>query len=492
MNCRWSDYNMFSATPGINMLFYWIQSVNIQRYGRNGISKELALGDFLISKQFHLTSLSLRLFHKLGGSMLLIIGMFGWLTAHVLWFDFASANVLYKLLVMFLCLISTTFYANLFDRQNYNVFGWMFFPIGLFGILTGNYFTASVAWLCISFGSFTAFYIAVWVTIALALLKSDWFVLLTLCLGLVKITTHFLPLISKNRLLESLAFLGKGIGLTRRAVRYKRRREINLRCFYFLILWTGFSIVVYLYSTPTANFTSWQLACLAGVAPLFWLTNSLISRFADDQSLYMLFLSLSSAVMMLQSNLLVIILFWISISPIPRWLEFPGEHNILDIVPRRKPFLIRPLIDYAYDFLRQVPQDSKVLFAWNDPQGKYSNIFDDYRVTYELFLYVASCRRINLFPDWYAVLENNYKDAPSFWGREINQVVNNLKFWKADFVIIYQDSGKELDPEWEKSGFSRLGFFSWKEVYDNSCGRKLFETNPIDLWLLKCQSFTIQ
>lgn len=189
--------------------------------------------------------------------------------------------------------------------------------------------------------------------------------------------------------------------------------------------------------------------------------------------------------MMLQNNFLLVILFWISISPIPRWLGFPGEYNILDIVPKRKPFSIRSLIDYAHGFFTQVPQNSRVLIAWSDPNGKYSNVFDGHRVILELFLYVASCRKINLFPDWYAVFETNYEGAPSFWGREIHQVIDNIKLWKADFVIVYQDSGKELDPEWEKNGFSKLFLFSWKETYSDLGEHRLFKTNFIDLWLLK-------
>ena len=209
-NCRvlskgqWSDYNRFSAHKGINYLHYWTQSVNIQRYGRNGVSRELALGKFPLSKLFHMTSLSLRLYHKLGGSLAAIIGMFGWLAAHLLWFDLNEIGIFYGITVFFLALISTTFYANLFEHQNYNVLGWMFLPAGLFGILTGNYFLAAMAWLGASFGSFTAFYLSVWVALAVALLKLNWIVLLTLCPGLIKIATHFLPLIAKGNLRKSI------------------------------------------------------------------------------------------------------------------------------------------------------------------------------------------------------------------------------------------------------------------------------------------------
>ena len=481
---KWNDYNMFSAHPGINMLFYWTQSVNIQRYGRHGVSKELALGDFSLSKLFHMVSLSLRLYHKLGACMANIIGMFSWLAAHLLWLDLSKISIVYGILVFFLALISTTFYVNLFDRQNYNVFGWMFFPAGLFGILTGNYFLASIAWLGTSFGSFTAFYLSVWVTLAVALLKLNWLVLLTLFPGLIKIATHFLPLIIKGNLRKSIGDRAKAIGFIGKA-KYQRNLKLGIRALYFFGLWGMFCATVYLWSHPVFDFTAWQQACLVGLGPLFLLLNKRVSRFADEQSLYMCFFSLSTAVMMLQNNIVLLPFYWIAISPFPKGLGLSSEPDVFDIVPKREPFFMRPLIDAAEKFLHQVPSNSRVLFAFDNPKGKYDNIFDGYRVLLELPLYVAACRKIHLFPDWRAVFETNYEGAPNFWGRDVEQVITNVDKWDVDFVIVYQESGTKLNPKWEENGFSKLNVFSWKELELHLKGQELFRGPWVDWWLLK-------
>ena len=493
-NCRilskgqWGNYHNFAANLGLDYLFYWIQSVNIQRYGRHGVSRELSLGKFPLSKMFYMTGLSFRLYHKLG-SMSIIIGMFGWLAAHLLWFDMNEIGILYGISALALCLISTTFYVNLFERQNYNVFGWMFFPAGLFGILTGNYFLASMAWLGASFGSFTVFYLSFWVTLAVALLKLDWFVLLTLSPGIIKIATHFFPLFTEGNLRESIGNTAKLIGVRKKA-KYKRTKlklvggSYLVGGLYLLGLWGILCAAIYFWAHPIFGFVKWQQACLVALAPLFLFLNKHVSRFADDHNLYMFFLSLSTAVMMLQNNIVLLPFYWIAISPVPLKLGF-SESDVFDIVPKKEPFFVCHLIHSVEKFLHQVPSNSQVLFAWEDPKGKYHNIFDGYRAPLQLLLYVAACRKIHLFPDWYAILENNYQGAPDFWGRDIEQVITNVDKWDVDFVIIYQESGSELDPKWAKNGFLKLNVLSWRDLEPELKGQQPFRGPWPDWWLLK-------
>ena len=490
-NCRilskgqWGNYHNFSASLGMDYLFYWTLSVNIQRYGRHGVSRELSLGKFPLSKMFYVTSLSFRLYHKLG-SMSAIIGMFGWLAAHLLWFDINEVGILYGISALFLCLISTTFYVNLFERQNYNVFGWMFFPAGLFGILTGNYFLASMAWLGASFGSFTVFYLSFWVTLVVALLKSNWFVLLTLSPGIIKIATHFFPLFTEGNLIESINNTAKLIGFRKKA-KYKRNLRLGVSGFYLLGLWGIFCAAVYFWSHPIFDLVKWQQACLVVLAPLFLFLNKRVNRFADDHNIYMFFLSLSTAVMMLQQNNIVLLPFyWIAISPLPLALVgFSSKSDVFDIVPKREPFFVGHLIHSVEKFLHQVPSNSRILFAWNNPKGKYNNIFDGYQAPLQLLLYVATCRKIHLFPDWYAVFENNYQGAPDFWGRDVEQVITNVDKWDVDFVILYQESGSELDPRWEKNGFLKLNVLSWRDLEPDLKGQLPFRGPWPDWWLLK-------
>ena len=59
--------------------------------------------------------------------------------------------------------------------------------------------------------------------------------------------------------------------------------------------------------------------------------------------------------------------------------------------------------------LSVVSPADRVYFAFDDPRGSYSNIFDGYRVIHELPLMVASNREIHLFPDWWGCCRNKLR-----------------------------------------------------------------------------------
>lgn len=56
-----------------------------------------------------------------------------------------------------------------------------------------------------------------------------------------------------------------------------------------------------------------------------------------------------------------------------------------------------------------------------------------------------------------------------------------MKQWDADYVVIYQDSGKELDHKWEQAGFQVLSSFHWSDYGEYLEG---WHRLPI-WWLLK-------
>ena len=97
-------------------------------------------------------------------------------------------------LVMVLILISSTFFAGAFVFLNYNALGWLFFPLGLWGMETGNYFVAGLAWLGASFGSLTVVFIASYLSLISAIRLESFAPLLALVPALLKLSTHFFHL----------------------------------------------------------------------------------------------------------------------------------------------------------------------------------------------------------------------------------------------------------------------------------------------------------
>jgi hypothetical protein len=233
--------------------------------------------------------------------------------------------------------------------------------------------------------------------------------------------------------------------------------QFSIRTAYFLA--TGMLFIVtcsWLASPP------WLFA----VPLALFVVNRTLVRFADEQStlLAMMTGAIAFAVTAPPSPWLAATL-WIVISPIPVFLV-PADRSTLsalaDLDPR-EPVDITSLEDRMRAFLAPVAPGQRVLMAFSDPDGVYEDLFDKYSTLLQLPLYISAVRGIHFMPDWWAVFETNYENAPSFWGRSVAAVGRNIDYWHADFAVVYQDSGTSLDDEWSKAGFVACGEFDWAE-----------------------------
>ena len=94
-------------------------------------------------------------------------------------------------------------------------------------------------------------------------------------------------------------------------------------------------------------------------------------------------------------------------------------------------------------------------------------------------MWVAVQRSILLMPNWYSVMENNYDNAPEFWGRDLKSVLENMNYWDCEYVIYYHDKVNSLNPsilknfkilskiEWSKHIQELGGSFAWPEKYED-------------------------
>ena len=226
-----------------------------------------------------------------------------------------------------------------------------------------------------------------------------------------------------------------------------------------------------------------------GEAPLYFLTsyllfvfNQRIMRFADDQSVIIV-ATLAAAVEVLLIPFNGLALLGLIIISNPMTILFQaGSYAIPKVFV---PFDIEKVLVPMRNFL-DIPKNSKVYFAFNEPDGVYENIFDGFRVLLEAPLVVAAEKEIHLFPDWYAVLETNNEEAPPIWGRSIKDVKINLAYWNARYVVVYQNSGEELASDWCDS-FEVISELDWIDILDEATISNIISTkvNPPKWWLLK-------
>lgn len=448
LNGRWSRYMGFNPRTALNCLFYRTQWINIQRYGRYGISPQLALGAFPLSRWFHISRLSNYIYAN-AGAITILLGTLAWVGGHLIWLDVREPQeVLPVVLVLF---FSTTAYTMAFSEQNYNILGWMLLPPFLYGLLNEFWILATLALFAASFASITVVVVALPVALMMAIMEEQAAAVLVTLPAILKIATHLWPMVMSGGLRVGLGNMAKMIGVTKVSVRYKRlSMKFRLTTLYLLGLYASGCVAYWL----LFNHPPW----LPIVGTVIFVINERFVRFADIQSMIMLVASLFAAEALSHAGGIAnLTILWLISSPIPIFLIAGSwqRTGLLLAVETWPPFDHTPLQKVFENFLDKVPGGSRVFMAFSDPDGVYERIFDGYRMLLELPLNVAAERGIHLFPDWYAVAETNYIGAPDCWGRTPVEVRDNLSRWKTRYAMIFLGSDERFGDEWTE-GFDVL------------------------------------
>ena len=342
-----------------------------------------------------------------------------WLVSHFIWHDSIDLKLLIVLIL--LSMVSSLFFINTFVLQNYNSVGWAFFPFFLFSLNSGNYLLVLIFALIISFGSITVSIFTFFYALLFFFLDGYNFLLIfTMTPPAIKLLYHLFLLLSskkkpdeKDKNHESFksynAFLDiiKIIGVTKKGAKYKRKRELNIVHFYFLFLSTMFFLTDYY----VAGSFNW----LFFITVLIFILNSFKFRFADNQSMYMLFsCGLYSCIQ--TPHYLLIISFWLLISPLPFLLgsNFLIGKKSFDFFPVLKPLYIKGIIEDLREFIAPICSGDRILISYEDPLNDYRQIFSPFRDLQEPLLYLLSEKGARAFPDWFSVMETNYIGSDSF------------------------------------------------------------------------------
>ena len=473
----WQCYPHFNPHSATISLFYWTAAINLYRYGRSGKSPYLGLGNYTLSQLFHYSLPSLYAYWK-AGAVTLLLGMFGWWTSHFLWLN-VNTSLMGSLSIIFLTLISTFFYSHAFSCQNYNVLGWMFFPIVLYGWIQGNWSLAAIACLGASFGSITVVFLACLLSIAYSLEILSFYPFLTIFPAGIKVLLHLWPFLSKGSIIKTMSNISKAIGLTNKKAKYTRKKTMG-----FLVS-RIYRFVIYIQFLIAFFFITGKLPTLLIASFLLWVINSKYLRFADDQSMDILIVTVSASLLLASSseNMWLVVSYWLLVSPLPLLSGYYGLRH-LAIVPELAPANISPILNEMEIFLSPVEKGSRILMAFEDPKNQYEKLFDGYRSLIDVPKYVASENGIHLLPYWWEVIEVNYDGAPDFWGRDVGSVQRQMINWKTDYVIVYQKSKTELEKKWTDAGFKELTHISWKN-FDTFFRGEFPFTEPVpDWWLL--------
>lgn len=408
-----------------NNFFYYIQDYNIQKFGRYGKSNLLAGGDFSLKNWFNTTPFSLRMQASFGTTFIMFFAMCFWLLSWVVLYQDNS-----NLWILIIVLFSTLFFATFIEIQNYNILGWMLYPIFLTYIESGNYLVLSVILFLIALSSFTAFFIAGVFVVCISIYLFDYYLLFVLIPGGVKWLFPILISIQSKALHKSFATLGG-----HNKVKYSRvnDKKFSVQKIYIIGLQVQLLIFSFMLSGLSLSFI------LLSLIVLLFIVNELFMRFADQQSFYLAYLSTSLFYLLsVDFNTLLLISFTFSVYPIYGLIMNVTPIGKSFISPSvRTPYNIRNDIEKLIKLFEDIPKNEKLLIVYKNPQGQYSNIFNGYRIFNEPIQYAATIKDICLFPDWYMVFENNKEnDDETFWFDSEKELVRYMLKYKIEYVII--------------------------------------------------------
>lgn len=441
---HWSRYMGFRPKNALNSLYYRTQWLNIDRYGRHGRSPVLGLGDYPLSRWFHIANLSNYLYAH-AGAVTMLAGTLMWVAGHLLWLE--TASTAWVLLVVATLFFSTTAYAMAFVRQNYNILGWLWLPVALFAALSGLWIVAVAALFAASLASITVVFVAVPLMAVYALAIGGFEPLWILVPALLKIALHLRPLFATGGFRAAFRASGKLIGLVPTAVRY-RRESMRFRKF------SAYCAVLYVAACGALWLWQGAVPVLPLAAAALFIVNQVFLRFADDQSVVILFVTVFAAQTLSAAPGVVewLLLFAVA-NPLPALFGIAADRGGITVFA---PFDHSSVEQSCERLLSSVPAGSRVLFAFDDPNGRYEQLFDGYRITLEPLQFVAVRRGIHLFPDWYAVAETNHPDGAEVWGRTLPEVRANLQRWDAGYVLRYGD----VTDDWH-AHFEVVATFDW-------------------------------
>ncbi len=271
--------------------------------------------------------------------------------------------------------------------------------------------------------SFTATIVAI--PFVLIFAYNEPLLLAALIPGVLKIV---IPILRSGQLKETLAVINGG-----KNVKFSRgdNKKLGMEKLYVFVMFGQFAIAFSWF-----NGLNELSIILIGTVLLFFINETYV-RIADQQSFYILYLSVGTFVLMnSQINFVLLASFGLSIYLVYRWLLNVRTSKLL--TPGiRVPFSAHAEIHHLQDFFRSVPKGEKVIMAYRNPNGDYGQIFNGYRIFNEPIQYAASLNGLKYMPDWYTIMSNNTEESPEdFWIETPDQAYTYMHEQSIFFIVV--------------------------------------------------------
>lgn len=440
----------FSAENSISYLFYKNQYENQVRARISGFSPFVGLGNYPIWHWIHLSRLGSKIFALSGARVTTGCTLF-WLMSTLLYVR--SASLLWILTLMIILMFSSTIFATAFVNQNYQILGFMWYPILFYSISNHSQILSSLIITTISYFSITAALLVYPILIIeIGTVHPGSF--LSICIIPITILVARLSKIPRgsSSFRNTWIDLLKLIGFTRRGVKYRRKSmRVNFPLIYITITHILLAGGIFLQGGKKAE--------LIVITTIMMTINETLFRIADRESLILLNVSVAVyAVLINRPSILLVILFLIVVNPLPIFLGIPmilDKHNRKRIKPL-SPFNLQPVLKATSDLLGDQRIGRLALMCFQDPVGEYEKLFMDYSKYIEVPIWAGSNLGIHVIPDWYFVAQTNYPNAHSVWCSSPSDASRILRDYGGNCAIFFGDNhllhGESLSSQFELVG----------------------------------------
>jgi len=443
----------------INMYFYYTQAFNLKKHNKSGFSSTMTIEPFRLDKLFQTSPIGLRVMSQLGTVMTNILSAVVYTS--VIIYIIPDYSVL-SLMMVYVCITSTLFFVNYFELQNYNSLGWMLFPLSIYLMMNNGTLVFGVVLFVMGLLSITALFVFSFLAAFYICTSLD----IAIVLYLFPIYLYYsFRLIASGYIIQLLTAIGVAKGGV-----YKRSDiKFSLSKIYLLSM----MIISFLCSKYIFDF---DYSVFILIIASLHIVNSRFKRFADHQSIYMSYLSVSFFVYSQGSiSFESVVVFFLTINPMYGFIgsaksRFNFECPVVTAINTR------PLIESIERFFEPIAEKSTVLMSFGNPGDDYTKIFNGIRVLVEPLHYCASKKGFLLLPNWYSVFEENINNSGSLWFENTEElkeikvnkqyiIVNtydgssqNLLDWLLDYEVL---SKLEWDDDLNLSTLNRTGITSY-------------------------------
>lgn len=433
-------FKHFNANSSYQSYWYAARIENLIKYKKNFYSDFIGHKRYKLGNFWHYNIAGIKFFFNNG--CLSIICCYFFFIISLFFVTFHVHDLIIALILVFILSFNNEFIYNLFQRQNYNIFGLILVPFLYISILFDISFLSYTIFFLISYFSFTFAVINSITLLSIYLFNLDIEYLIMISFPLV---IYLLNIFNLNRgnFINSIFYNMEAVGL-------KKNKKYTFKIYpkfsdYFFIFLNILFLISSVYSGTEYKFLIFAFVIALGA----YFFNQVIRKFSDLQTVRGQIFMIASVILIFDFNDLNWIFYLISFSQIDldylNTLRFKNFYNFEKKV---------------INFVSKVPKNNTVLIVCKKNNGNFPTAFGNMRHYIDPFIYFFSKKKVLAIPDWNTVF-SNYNEK-FLWGNSKKDIFINLKKNKTKYFLIESKNNK-LPKYLSPLKYKVISFFNFKD-----------------------------